>query len=119
MELQLGAVVGQQAKAVEPVLFDPDFASVQLFHECSHLMMETLDTRLKSQAQAAGKELSHDAPHTILFYTVGEVVRRTVSGRALCDSLRCLAARLDQTLRPVEALLAALSGWDRDDGQGD
>src|SRR5205807_4527920 len=52
----------------------------QLFHECSHLMMETVDARSKAHAQAASKELSRDVWHTILFYTVGEVVRRTVRG---------------------------------------
>lgn len=52
----------------------------QLFHECSHLMMETVDARLRSHAHAAGKELSRDVSHTILFYTVGEVVRHTVPG---------------------------------------
>jgi hypothetical protein len=42
----------------------------ELFHECSHLMMGTIE--------ATGKGLSRDVSHTILFYTVGEVLRRTV-----------------------------------------
>jgi hypothetical protein len=52
----------------------------QIFHECSHLVMDTVDASLKSHAQAIGKELSRDVAHTILFYTVGEVVRRNVPG---------------------------------------
>jgi hypothetical protein len=52
----------------------------QLFHECSHLMMSTVDASLKKHARAAGKELSRDVSHAILFYTVGEIVRRTVPG---------------------------------------
>ncbi len=46
----------------------------QLFHECSHLMMGTVDASLRSHAQKVGKELSRDVLHTILFYTVGQVV---------------------------------------------
>jgi hypothetical protein len=42
----------------------------ELLHECSHLMMGTVE--------AAGKGFSRDVTHTILFYTVGEVLRRTV-----------------------------------------
>ena len=52
----------------------------QLFHECSHLMMETVDASLKTHARALGKEFSRAVSHTILFYTVGEVLRRTVPG---------------------------------------
>jgi hypothetical protein len=52
----------------------------QLFHECSHLMMETVDASLKGHARALGKEISRDVSHAILFYTVGEVMRRTVPG---------------------------------------
>ncbi len=52
----------------------------QLFHECSHLMMGTVDASLRSHAQALGKDLSRDVSHTILFYTVGEVVSRIVPG---------------------------------------
>jgi hypothetical protein len=50
----------------------------QLFHECSHLMMHTVDTALKSRAKAAGKDLSRDVSHTILFYTVAETVRTLI-----------------------------------------
>ena len=50
----------------------------QLFHECSHLMMHTVDAALKSRAQAAGKDLSRDVSHTILFYTVAHAVRTLV-----------------------------------------
>ena len=42
--------------------------------------MGTVDASLRSHAQAAGKELSRDVSHTILFYTVGETVRRAVPG---------------------------------------
>jgi len=52
----------------------------QLFHECSHLMMGTVDARLRSHAPAIGADQLRDVSHTILFYTVGEVVRRTVPG---------------------------------------
>lgn len=50
----------------------------QLFHECSHLIMGTVDASLRSHAERLGKDLSRDISHTILFYTVGEVVSRTV-----------------------------------------
>jgi hypothetical protein len=50
----------------------------QLFHECSHLMMHTVDTALKTCAKAAGKDLSRDVSHTILFYTVADTVRRLI-----------------------------------------
>lgn len=50
----------------------------QLFHECSHLVMSTVDAGLRLHAQQLGKDLSRDVSHTILFYTVGEVVSRTV-----------------------------------------
>ena len=50
----------------------------QLFHECAHLMMGTVDAGLKSRALAAGKILSRDVSHTILFYTVGDAVRRLI-----------------------------------------
>jgi hypothetical protein len=52
----------------------------QLFHECSHLMMHTVDAALKSRAKDAGKELSRDVSHTILFYTVGDTVRTLIPG---------------------------------------
>ncbi len=57
-----------------------DDALEELFHECSHLMMGTVDAGLRTRAAANGKELSRDVSHTILFYTVGEVLRRTVPG---------------------------------------
>jgi hypothetical protein len=47
----------------------------QLFHECSHLMAGTVDAGLKSRAQAAGKTLSREVSHAILFYTVAETLR--------------------------------------------
>lgn len=50
----------------------------ELFHECSHLIMGTVDEKLKAHAKAAGKELSRDVSHSILFYTVGAVLERTV-----------------------------------------
>jgi hypothetical protein len=53
----------------------------QLFHECSHLMMQTVDAALQSHAQAAGKDLSRDLSHTILFYTVADTVRSLIPGR--------------------------------------
>ncbi|HTP33157.1 MAG TPA: hypothetical protein VMJ75_13355 [Candidatus Acidoferrales bacterium] len=53
----------------------------QLFHECSHLMMHTVDTALRSRAKTAGKELSRDVSHTILFYTVADTVRALIPGR--------------------------------------
>lgn len=52
----------------------------QLFHECSHLMMGTVDVSLGAHAKTLGKDLSRDVSHTILFYTVGEVVSRIVPG---------------------------------------
>lgn len=74
--------------------FDPDLITMsslnsqhrgaygleQLFHECSHLMMDTVDAALTSHATALGKPLSRDVSHTILFYTVGEAVRSAVPG---------------------------------------
>lgn len=57
-----------------------DDALEELFHECSHLMMDTIDAGLKTRSTTLGKELSRDVSHAILFYTVGEVVRRTVPG---------------------------------------
>jgi hypothetical protein len=50
----------------------------QLFHECSHLMMDTVDAALNSHAKAAGKDLSRDVSHTILFYTVADTVRTLI-----------------------------------------
>ena len=50
----------------------------QLFHECSHLMMGSVNAGLKSRAQAAGKNLSRDVSHTILFYTVADTIRRLI-----------------------------------------
>ena len=47
-----------------------DDALEELFHECSHLMMGTVER--------ARKGISREVSHTILFYTVGEVLRRTV-----------------------------------------
>jgi hypothetical protein len=41
----------------------------QLFHECSHLMMDTVDATLKARAKAVGKDL-REVSHTILFFTV-------------------------------------------------
>jgi hypothetical protein len=38
-------------------------------------MMGTVNAALKSRAKAAGKYLSRDVSHTILFYTVAETVR--------------------------------------------
>jgi len=72
--------------------FDPDLITIsslnpehrdvygveQLFHECSHLMMDTVDAALKSHAAALGKPLPRDVSHTMLFYTVGEAVRGAV-----------------------------------------
>jgi len=52
----------------------------QLFHECSHLMMATVDAGLKSRTCAAGKQLSRDVSHTILFYTVAHAVRSLFPG---------------------------------------
>jgi hypothetical protein len=52
----------------------------QLFHECSHLTMDTVDATLKRHADALGIPLPRDASHVILFYTVGEAVRSAVSG---------------------------------------
>lgn len=52
----------------------------QLFHETSHLIMDTVDAGLRSQAQAAKKELSRDVSHAILFYTVGQIVSHIVPG---------------------------------------
>jgi hypothetical protein len=52
----------------------------QLFHECSHLMMGTVDARLRSHAPAISDDLLRDVSHTILFYTVGEIMQRTVAG---------------------------------------
>ena len=46
----------------------------QLFHETSHLMMDTIDASLQSHARALGKDLSRDVSHAILFYTAGKVV---------------------------------------------
>jgi hypothetical protein len=43
-------------------------------------MMHTVDAGLKKRTVALGKPLSRDVSHTILFYTVGEVLRRTVPG---------------------------------------
>jgi len=55
-----------------------DDALEELFHECSHLMMGTVDAGLAKRAKALGKELSREVSHAILFYTVGEVLRRTL-----------------------------------------
>ncbi len=74
--------------------FDPDLITMsslnaehrgaygleQLFHECSHLTMETVDAALKRHATSLGRPLPLDVSHTILFYTVGEAVRRAVPG---------------------------------------
>jgi hypothetical protein len=57
-----------------------DDALEELFHECSHLMMGTIDAGLEKRTKAAGKTLSRDVSHTILFYTVGETLRRAVPG---------------------------------------
>jgi len=57
-----------------------DDALEELFHECSHLMMGTVDGGLKRRADALGKQFSREVSHAILFYTVGEVLRRTVPG---------------------------------------
>jgi len=46
----------------------------QRFHECSHLMMDTVDATLKARAKAVGKDLSREVSHTILFYTVADTV---------------------------------------------
>jgi len=43
-------------------------------------MMGTVDASLQSHAKAAGKSLSRDVSHCILFYSVGEILRRTVPG---------------------------------------
>jgi hypothetical protein len=50
----------------------------QLFHECSHLMTSTVTARLKSRTTAAGKTLSRDVPHAILFYTVADTMRKLI-----------------------------------------
>lgn len=50
----------------------------QLFHECSHLMMGTVDAALASRARALGKELSRDVSHAILFYTVADTMRALI-----------------------------------------
>jgi hypothetical protein len=47
----------------------------QLFHECSHLMTGTVDAGLTLRTRAAGKNLSRDVSHAILFYTVAETFR--------------------------------------------
>ncbi len=52
----------------------------QLFHECSHLMMAAVDARLRSHAKTMSEDRLRDVSHTILFYTVGELMRRTVPG---------------------------------------
>jgi hypothetical protein len=50
----------------------------QLFHECSHLMMGTVDAGLALRARPAGKKLSRDVSHAILFYTVAETFRTLI-----------------------------------------
>jgi hypothetical protein len=74
--------------------FDPDLITIsslnsehrgaygmeQLFHECSHLMMETVDAGLQRHAEAFGKPPPRGVSHTILFYTVGEAVRSALPG---------------------------------------
>jgi hypothetical protein len=52
----------------------------QFFHECSHLMMDTVDASLGSHARVTGKEVPREVSHMILFYTVGETLRRIVPG---------------------------------------
>lgn len=52
----------------------------QLFHECSHLMMAAVDSCLRSLAPSMGGDHVREVSHTILFYTIGEVMRRTVPG---------------------------------------
>lgn len=52
----------------------------QLFHECSHLMMATVDSRLRSLAPTMDDDHLRNVSHTVLFYTVGEIMRRTVAG---------------------------------------
>ena len=52
----------------------------QLFHECSHLMMDTVDASLRLHSPAIGDDKLRDVSHTILFYTVGEIMQRTVPG---------------------------------------
>lgn len=52
----------------------------ELFHECSHLMMATVDGKLRKRG-LDGAAL-RDVSHTVLFYSVGEVLRRTVPDHA-------------------------------------
>ena len=49
----------------------------QLFHECSHLMMDTVDATL-ARSKAVGKDLSREVSHTILFYTVADTMRSLI-----------------------------------------
>jgi hypothetical protein len=53
----------------------------QLFHECSHLMMDTVEAALKARAKAVGKDLSREVSHTILFYTVADTLRTLIPDR--------------------------------------
>ena len=79
-----GAYTTEDPPLITMSSLNPQHAGVygleQLFHECSHLMMGTVDARLNSRAQAAGKQLSRDVSHTILFYTVGETMRGLIPG---------------------------------------
>jgi hypothetical protein len=52
----------------------------QLFHECSHLMMDTVDATLKARAKAVGKDL-REVSHTILFFTVADTLRTLIPDR--------------------------------------
>ena len=53
-----------------------------LFHESSHLLMDSVESAMRRAAVARGKSFrdvgGFDASHALLFYTVGEVVRRTI-----------------------------------------
>lgn len=49
-----------------------------LFHESLHALEAPLVAALRQQAEAQGKRLPRLLSHAIIFYTAGEIVRRTV-----------------------------------------
>lgn len=51
-----------------------------LFHESLHVLEVNVVAELQRQAKAEGKELPRFLSHALIFYTAGEVTRRTVPG---------------------------------------
>jgi hypothetical protein len=65
---------------------DQGYAGLEiLFHESSHALIHKVRTALNAKFEAQKKPIPRDLWHALLFYTTGEIVRRTLAAGGFKD----------------------------------